>query len=265
MVHNAFEFEDQDDVMLSISPPPTLNMDDAVDQYLEENKNVTSPGELDWDVRPEHVSTIRSAIEETIKKQWDIFESSRVIEVSKVTSNMSLIEIKKALIPYVKKGWFVTISLPCSKNNDRMNTYEADLSFVTTNNYGKKDQFENIFIRMYPRLPVKKKYVSTTIKPGTFFGIPGLISIIAASVFVAVTFSAWFIIAGVFLALVTLFFMTMVSGERFVMKRRNIASKKNGPLLWQDSIEGYKTAHKTITKNDRIKEVVENRVLLLPE
>ncbi len=124
MIYNDFELEDH-----------------AVDIYLEENKDITSPGSLDWDTRSAHVSIIRNVIEETIKKQWDIFESSRVIDISKVTANKSLIEIKKALIPYVKKGWFVTISFPCSKNNNIMNTYEADSLFVSTNNYGKKDQF----------------------------------------------------------------------------------------------------------------------------
>lgn len=265
MVHNAFQFEDTSEVVKSFTPPPTLDMEDAVDEYLAEDKNVTSPGELDWDARPEHIKNMRSAIEKTISKQWDIFETSRVLEISSVTPRISLIEVKKALIPYVKKGWFVTLSIPCSKNNDRMNTYEADMSFVTTNNYGKKDQFENIFIRMYPRTPIKKKYVSKMIKPGTFFGIPGLISIIAASIFVVIMFSAWFLIAGIALSLASLFFMTMMSGERYVMRRKVKATKKNGPLLWQDSIEGYKTAHKTITKDDRIKEVIENRVLLLSE
>jgi len=264
-VQNAFNDEDVLNTLQSFSPPPTLNMDDAVDEYLEENKDVTSPGELDWDPRPKQISSIRESIEATISKQWDLFESSRKISIDSISPKVSLIEVKKALIPYVKKGWFVSISFPCSKNNDRMNTYEADLSFVTTNTYGKKDQTENIFIRMYPRHPVKKKYISKTVKPGSFFGIPSLIGIVAASVFVAMTFSAWFIIAGVFLALIAMFFMSMVAGEKFVIKRRNSASRKIGPLLWQDSIEGYKTAHKTITRNDRIKEVVENRVLLLPE
>ncbi len=116
---------------------------------------------------------------------------------------------------------------------------------------------------MYPRLPIKKKYISNTIKPVAFFGIPGLVSIISVFSFFTVTFSSWFIIAGAFLSLVILLLIIIVSDEIFV--RRNIASKKNGPLLWKDNIEGYKTAHKTITKNDRIKKVVENRVLLFPE
>lgn len=259
---------DDDTVLNTLNSftPKAPDLEDAIDEYFEDHKDVTAPSELDWDLRPECVSDIRKAIEAKISKKWEVFESSRTISIDNVKKgDASLVEVKKAIIPYVKKGWFVTMSLPCHKDKNRMNTYEADISFITTNNYGKKDQSENIFLRMYPKIPIKKKYISRVIRPDLFFGTPMTLFSIAVSILLIKMFSLWFIFAAVALGVASLLFVTIMAGERMHMRKKQGHSKKYGPLLWRDNIEGYKTEHKMISRLDRVKEVVDNRVLSLAE
>ena len=258
---DAMAFDENDSTALGMSLDP-LSDEAALNEFLTpEDDGVTAPSEVDFERREEVIKDIRGAIENLIKAKWDSFEYSRLLDASNLNSRPTLAEIKRALIPYVRKGWYVTVAFTSPNNENILLTYEANGEFLTSSKYGRRDNQERTFIRLYPKTPETIPYMTNIVDGGKFFGIPAVIGIIAATAICSWLFSPFVVIGGVVLTCAAAAIGIQFSGEYFTLKRKSKANKKIGPLLWMDDIQGYRTSHKTVTRDERIKQVVKTRVL----
>ena len=233
----------------------------AIDEYLKEEDGVTSPSSVVIDKTNEAVEAIRKSIEKLIKPKWNASESNRLLDCSTLSDRYSLKDIKTALIPYVRKGWFVTVTLPDMDRRSVMLTYEANTEFVTTGKWGNSEQNRDIYIRLYPNQPVRTPYVGKIFDPAKLFGPIGISLSLGLAVAVGIFVAPLFSITGIILATAIAFFIATYSGGYASMKMKSGAKKKLGPLLFIDDIREYKTTHKTVTRDNRIQEALQSRVL----
>lgn len=233
----------------------------VLDEFLKEQySSATSPSQINYEKREKVVDEIRSQIEKLIKDRWDIFEYSRLFDTNSLDKAPTFEEIKIALAPYVAKGWYATISFISPKNENIMLTYEANSLFLTSKKFINRSFQERVFVRMYPRVPIKIPYIGNVIFSNKLFGILQ-IGAICSTALLSWLISPLFAIAGALIFAIITGMNFYFGKSHFAIIRKKIAGDKFGPLLWADNIQGYRTSHKTVTRDERIKEVIKNRVL----
>lgn len=239
-----------------------INCRNGINQ--EEALSITTPSKIIRDDQKESVAEIRKFIEDLVSKPWDRLEGSRPISVSDKMSltlgrKVSLLEIKRALYPYIHSGWFITVSLPHSSKEDVFLTYEANTLFVSSSKFGNNDQSEDIYIRFYPDQPVNVMYATSVKRLGTIT-IPliaiGIITSLAASIAFHFAFLGLTVLASILMSL-----LCLAAPIPVVLKRSRSKSKKYGPLLWVDYVKRFESETQVVTKKQRIQEVVKNNIL----
>lgn len=245
------------------SSPSLVNLsnEDALKEYFGENiSEVTSPSQINYDKREDIINEIRSKIEKLINDKWDIFEYSRLFDTKSLKDTPTIEEVKRALMPYVSKGWYATISFISPKKENLLLTYEANFSFLSSSKFVNRDYQDRIFVRLYPKTPVRMPYIKKAVLGDRLFAIP-IIGILAATVVATWIFSALFVVAGISIGAIAVFLLFQMGGKYVALSRKNKPSDKLGPLLWMDDVQGYKTEHISVTREERIKQVIKTRVL----
>lgn len=225
-----------------------------------DDSKVTAPGDLEWDARKESIDRLTEKIEDKISGKWDLYEASRAFELSDYR-DFTLGEMKRALAPYYKKGWFITISLPDPQNEDIMLTYHVNADFITNSKLGSRSQDKNIHVRFYAREPETPQYMKGVVDLGKALFISGIAATALSAVALAMfSHPIWAAISIGVLAPVFLVPAIRFTG-RYVSLSKHKKAGANGPLLWVDDVQSYKTSNKTRFREDRIEEVVKYRVL----